>query len=376
MFFCMKTKVALIRCSSYEEADAGVERALSYFGGLEAFVKKGDKVLLKTNQLMPAAAGKGVTTHPMLVAAVIRMVHALGAEAFVGDSPGGGSFQTGAKVSGIAAVCKELVATMVNLDDAYSVVHPRSGNHYHLSSRLKEFDCVINMPKLKTHSLTGLTGGVKNLMGCIPGPLKATYHLRFSAVKPFSGMLLDIAELVNPALTIMDGIEAMDGKGPSAGRVRRMASLIVSQSAVAVDTVMTSLVGFRPEQVSTQRMAQLRKIGDAFIENIDVVGDSLDDLRVRDFKRSEGSILSIPAKLQPYVGKAVCAKPVANNSLCTGCQKCKDICPNKAISMAGKLPVVDYSRCIYCYCCHEICPERAMELKKNVLGRLVDKIIG
>ncbi len=82
-----------------------------------------------------------------------------------------------------------------------------------------EAEVIINLPKLKTHSLTLLTLGVKNLFGCIPGPRKALWHLKAGEDrKTFAKILVDVYQIIQPSLTILDGIVGMDGSGPNSGR--------------------------------------------------------------------------------------------------------------------------------------------------------------
>ena len=75
-------------------------------------------------------------------------------------------------------------------------------------------DLVINLPKMKTHTLTRYTGAVKNLLGVLPGGRKREIHVRAPGVTEFSRALVDILELVRPQLNIMDGILGMEGNGP------------------------------------------------------------------------------------------------------------------------------------------------------------------
>lgn len=82
-------------------------------------------------------------------------------------------------------------------------------------------DMVISVAKLKSHCMTGLSGGVKNLFGCVPGLLKPELHSRFPKPELFCRMLLDLCELVRPVVTVVDAIVAMGGDGPAGAALSR-----------------------------------------------------------------------------------------------------------------------------------------------------------
>ncbi|MGI6526026.1 MAG: DUF362 domain-containing protein [Caldicoprobacterales bacterium] len=148
---------------------------------------------------------------------------------------------------------------------------------------IEEVDAVINIAKLKTHGMALYTGAVKNLFGVIPGTAKAEYHLRMKKLEDFSDMLLDISTYVKPVLSIMDAIVGMEGQGPSAGDPRRIGAVLASTSPYHLDTVCVSLVGIEPDKVCTIRRAEKRGLG-SNLEKIILAGDSLEELRIQDFK--------------------------------------------------------------------------------------------
>lgn len=76
-------------------------------------------------------------------------------------------------------------------------------------------DFVVNCCKLKTHCMTTLSCGVKNLFGCVPGLLKPQLHYRFPDGEQFARMLVDLSLLVKPGLTVADAVDAMEGDGPT-----------------------------------------------------------------------------------------------------------------------------------------------------------------
>ena len=145
-----------------------------------------------------------------------------------------------AEQCGVAAVARELGIEIVEFEPV-EVKYPAGKffKRFTLGKAVLEADTIINLPKLKTHGLTYLTLAVKNIFGCIPGARKAQWHVRTSrqGSEYFARMLLDLHTLINPPLSIVDGIIAMEGKGPGFGNPRDLGLIIAGTDAVAVDAV-------------------------------------------------------------------------------------------------------------------------------------------
>ena len=120
----------------------------------------------------------------------------------------------------------------------------------------REVDFVVSAAKLKTHGMMTYTGAVKNLFGVIPGLVKADYHLRLNSVDNFADHLVDICEAVKPVFSIIDGIDGMEGDGPSAGEKRHVGLIMASDSPYALDEVASSIIGIEPMMVPTVRAAK------------------------------------------------------------------------------------------------------------------------
>ncbi len=369
------TTVSIAGCVSYTDADASVKTCLDMLGGIGKFVKKGDRVLLKINQLSPKSQDDAVTTHPIFVAAVAKEVSRAGGLPSVGDSPGLHSLSAVAKKSGILDMCQELDIPLVELGEPQAV--KTSGNiskSFRLSARLKEFDVLINLPKLKTHSLTGMTCAVKNIYGCIPGKIKGSYHLRFQDPAIFSEMLLDLHDAVHPSLTIVDAVVGMEGSGPAAGNPRDIGLVIAGTSAIAVDTVAMNIIGMKESEVHTASCAKKRGIPGSDISEIEIVGKSLEDVKIKNFRRPGNMMQKMPVSLSRIVRGIFTARPVLEKALCISCGSCEKICPAGAITMHQKKPKFDYGKCIRCYCCHEICPQKAIPLRRGIVAGLLSKV--
>lgn len=372
-----KTEVAVVKCGDYvqNDVDRAVEEAVNLLGGIRRFVKKGDKVLLKINLLIGKAPEYAVTTHPTVVRAIIRLIKKAGGLPAVGDSPSAGSLQGFGKsleIAGIKKVCDELNVPTIELDRPIQKrVDGRITKSFMVSSRLDEFDVIINMPKLKTHTLTLFTGAVKNLFGCISGRKKGIYHVFAQDAERFSELLLDLNQIIKPQLNIMDGIIGMDGNGPAAGDPKKMGLIIAGNSALAVDTVAIEIIGMRKE-VPLLRLAQSRKLEEADLKKIKILGKRLEEVRINDFRRPGAQVISIiPKWARRLFRYSILQKPFVNERLCIGCGSCVRICPKKAITLINKKPRYDYGKCIRCYCCQEVCPEKAIFLKDTLGSRIL-----
>lgn len=371
----MTSRVCLARCSDYASAAAAVDRAVCGLGGMGAFVRPGQKVLIKPNLLTDARPEEAVTTHPEMVRSVIRSVRGAGAEPWVGDSPA--NVADLARVwdrTGMASVCQEESVPLVNLEKAGSETFRDSGISFTIARPVLESDAVISVPKIKTHVLTGLTASVKNLYGVVPGFQKTALHKQYPRVPEFSEMLAVVYGKVRPVLAIADGVVAMDGDGPSAGRPFPLGLVGASADGVALDAVFCRMIGMDPAQIAHLAAAERRGFGVCRIGDIRVEGDG-EGNAVRSFRlpRTVPTAL-IPRWLIRLVAPAFWHRPVFGTA-CVSCGKCVKACPADALRMgsAGR-PVLDPDACLACCCCHEICPARAIEMKPGPAFRLVEML--
>jgi uncharacterized protein (DUF362 family)/Pyruvate/2-oxoacid:ferredoxin oxidoreductase delta subunit len=374
----MSRRVALVACEDYEPhgVQRAVEQALRLLGGIERFVRQGDRVLVRPNLISPRPIEAAATTHPAVVEAVVRAVQGTGGLVVIGDCPGGNTeaADLGAsyEASGLTEVAERTGAELDYDPEPVEVELPQG----HCLKRaavvraVVQADVVITVPKLKTHSLTGLTGAVKLCFGAVPGRAKTGYHLRYPKVRSFSGALLDLHDLVRPRLTLMDAIMAMEGDGPTAGDPRHVGAILASEDSLACDVAAARLVGLDPLEVSTLQVAVEQGRIDVRLEDLDLVGESLSSLQVRDFRPANTHLLRMPLfnRLVDLLGHWVSPHPAVGEG-CIGCGTCAQNCPVQAISILRGEAHIDYDRCIHCFCCQELCPERAMVIHYPRLTR-------
>ena len=253
------TTVSLIRAESYERqrVRTSLETLLEPLGGIGAFVKKGDRVLLKPNLLTGARPGKECITRPELVYGVAQLVRDAGGLPFFGDSPAFGSARGVAMANGYLPLLEELNIPVVEFHGQRYETVSQSFNHLRLCREAMEADVVINLPKLKSHVQLTVTMGVKNLFGCVPGKMKAWWHMEAGKDEArFGEMLVETARAINPDLTILDGIIGHEGNGPSGGEPRQLNVLAASSDVFALDRAILDIINVDPNLVPTIVAAQ------------------------------------------------------------------------------------------------------------------------
>jgi uncharacterized protein (DUF362 family) len=282
----MKPTVSLLNTHSYERGSLAIalEQLLEPLGGISAVVKPGDRVLLKPNLLTGARPTKECTTRPELIYCVAKMVQAAGGKPFLGDSPAFGSAKGVARANGLAEMAAELHLPIVEF---HGQRYETGGelHHLRLSKEAMGADVVINLPKIKSHMQLTLTMGVKNLFGCVPGKMKAWWHMEAAKdVNKFAHMLIETARAIAPQLTIVDGIIGHEGNGPSGGEPRDLGVLGASTDIFALDRTIAEILSVAPQQVPTLAAAIRMGLCSESIADIEIVGAAIDRLRVYDWQ--------------------------------------------------------------------------------------------
>ncbi len=254
-----KPSVSLIRATSYESEAlrASLVTLLEPLGGMSTFVKPGNRVLLKPNLLTGSRPTKECTTRRELVYEVAQMVIEAGGKPFLGDSPAFGSAKGVAEANGYLPLLEELNIPIIEFHGKRYQTVNEDFNNLRLCKEAMEADVVINLPKVKSHMQLTLTMGVKNLFGCVPGKMKAWWHMEAGKdANRFGEMLVETARAINPNLTILDGIIGHEGNGPSNGEPRQLGILAAASDIFALDRAMIEILNVPPEQVPTVAASQ------------------------------------------------------------------------------------------------------------------------
>ncbi len=367
--------VYVARGCTYDRAAEETRRLLEASGAMDALAGPPARVVVKPNLIHASPPHEAATTHPEVVRGVVEALHRLGHRVVIADSYSG-AFPWSRR--GLQRVYHETgmgeVARMTNASLSFDLsweIRPISSRVLARVEALRvvtEADFIVNVPKLKTHAYTGFTCAVKNLFGVVPGHFKVGYHARFSDLDRFNDALRDFALSLPVRLTVMDGVEAMEGEGPAAGVPRHLGVLVVGEDLLAVDRYAARCCGMSPRSFPWLNGDRLVIEGPTPEEAIPggLVPATPHRLDMGVFK--SGLVRSIARRVLKDVFSPA---PRVDPTRCTRCLACVAACPVDAMRNVGGAPRVERQPCIRCYCCHEACRFRAIAIPASRLARLL-----
>ena len=379
--------VSVIACEDYDEERVlqALRKALLPVGGLD-FVKPGMTVGIKANLVTAMKPESAATPHPAVVCALVRLLRERGAEVIIGDSPGGLYTAAYLKVVYDVSGMRKAEEYGAKLNDDFSQTEvddpeAKRAKHFPYTAWLAKTDAVIDLSKLKTHGMMGLSAAVKNMFGVIPGTQKPEFHYRYPRTEDFADMLVDLYEYTKPCLCICDAVVGMEGNGPTQGTPRKIGCLLAGRSGHDVDVVAAGLIGMKPQDVPTIQAAVRRGLTAEDPSDLRVFGDP-SCFAVPDYQKVplKSSVFyqvlgdGIPGKIADFFGSRILTPfPKLDAGSCIGCAKCAKICPAKAITMKKQKPRIDRSICIHCFCCQEFCPKGAMKVDRHLIMKVLGK---
>ena len=353
--------VSVQKVERYDEAL--LDRAVAaHFDALEVEkdLKPDMHVVIKPNLLAARSPDLAVTTHPEALAAIGRWLKAHGIDRItLCDSPGGlytpGSLRKLYTVCGLDPL-RELMT--LNEDVRYA-----EKNGFNILSPILEADYIINVCKLKTHGLTTISVGVKNLFGCIPGVQKPEWHCKRPTLPGFSDMLIDLCETVKPDVTFVDAVDGMEGNGPGGGDKRHVGLTLCARSPYALDETCAKLMGVAPASAPTIAAAQKRGLPG---EETILCGDELipadPPFTLPDAVVGKERLLTKNGLFHFFCGRGRKYPKVVKQN-CVGCGKCAESCPMHLIEIRDRKAVIRRKGCISCFCCQEMCAFHAIDAK-------------
>ncbi|MBN1795970.1 MAG: DUF362 domain-containing protein [Sedimentisphaerales bacterium] len=365
-----KTKVAYIKGES-DSVQVKVKKALELLGGIERFVRAGKKVLLKPNFVAPF---KKATTSFELIKAVVEEVRRCNAEAVIAESSGY-EFDTELtfKTLGVYELGKELNVEVLNLDKLpYKKVAVKNGliKEYLISDIVFKSDVIINLPRMKRHSLTDITLGVKNLFGFLSRQSRRLIH----SVNLNRG-IAQLCSMIKTDLTIVDASSILETA--VYGNESRLGSIIASEDILAADRFCCELLDIDPDSIAHIKMAGDIGIGRGDYE---IVGEQLETAGASEKSKSFKKMLRRLAyklmfiletssrvfvrrkSILPYFHYYFGIRPVIDKRLCNSCGACRDVCPVGAIDIKKK---TINNKCMHLRClkCVDVCPVNAIKTK-------------
>lgn len=271
-----------------DSADRAVRQAMELLGGMSAFVKPGQSVLLKPNFTGPLSSDDGAVTSAPVLESIIAQVREAGASK-VDIVEGSGAFHLGTKkIYDILGVTELAQRCGVGLYDANELEFRRVKSpdfcfleYVDVCEAAWQYDVIINIPVIKTHPLTEITVAYKNMNGLLSPVDKRRFHdlnMRKAVV--------DLTTALPSYLTIVDGITAMEGLGPLEGTPVDLGLIVAGGNPLAVDATVARIIGFQPEKIDYIRYAAEAGHGSWHEEDIQVLGTPIQEV-YRPFKTAE-----------------------------------------------------------------------------------------
>ncbi|MFO7448247.1 MAG: DUF362 domain-containing protein [Ignavibacteriaceae bacterium] len=244
------------------EPDVMFDKGIQSLGGLKAFVKKGQTVVVKPNigwDVVPERAGN---TNPKLVSHIIKRCYEAGAKkVFVFDNTCD-NWSRCYSSSGIEKAAKDAGATVVSgASESYyhevSIKNAKTLKSAKVHELILDSDVFINVPILKHHSSSSLTIGMKNLMGVV-------WDRGYWHQNGLHQCIADFTTYRKPDLNVIDAYNVLKRYGPrgvSKQDVLFMGSQIISTDIVAADAAAAKLFGVEPETIDHIKIADQMKLG-------------------------------------------------------------------------------------------------------------------
>jgi len=295
-----------------ERVEEAVRRAVDLAGDFPTV--SGATVLIKPNVVSPSPSGSGKITDARLTEAVAKIVLEqnpkcviIGEGSSVGyDFPGRVDSMHCLEVSGTAEVARRLGADLVDLNRD-EIVEVRAENAFVMETfgvakTAWKADLTIDLPVIKTHVRTGITCGLKNMKGVLPGDEKKRTH-RLGLDRA----IVDLNRLVRPDYAVVDAIVCMEGTNAYPDDCVRLDRVLAGADVVAVDAVCVAVAGFDVNQIFHVKLAGEEGLGTADLDQIEVRGES------------------VAAATRPFVPHQAAARTrfgeatIVEKDACTGC---------------------------------------------------------
>ncbi len=259
------------------EPAAATKKALEAIGGISRFVKKGQRVVLKPNMSFARTPDFSATTHPLVVATVAQACVDAGAQQVLVLDHTLQRAELCLERTGIPEACKNMPgvhALALQERKFFREIKIPQGKVLERVEVMKEIldsHLLINIPVAKSHSATGVSLGLKGLMGMIWD--RESFHSQYN----INQAITDLATVIKPQLTILDATRALASGGPGGpGEVKKPNLIVAGVDPVAVDSYAVSIVpwygqNFKGRQVEHLLLAHQRGLGKIDIDQLKIL---------------------------------------------------------------------------------------------------------
>lgn len=338
---------------SYEQLVSCVVESL----GAEQLFKDSRRILIKPNLVTAKTACEGVTTDIDLIRHLVEAIHTISnAEIIVGESS---LLDTDDVFKYLNVHALEKSGCRVENFDEGEWVEVQSPfsllfKNFLIPRIASESDVVINLAKMKTHELTGVTLGIKNFFG-----LLSAGGRRYAHICDIDRGIVDVYsyfECNKTVLSIIDGLIALSGRsGPIVGMPVKTDCVVAGTNTILCDAAAVRIMGAEPRHIEHMKIA-------ADILNIDI--NEIPE---------GGGVSKMEFELPPMAGgetfkvsewltrKKFYKYPVQKDSqLCTSCRRCERLCPRNIVTIENSTFGYTSSDCVHCLCCVEACDTGAI----------------
>ncbi len=276
-----------------------VKEAIELIGGLDSYLKQGQRVFIKPNVCGGVPGKNGSFTNPRVLASMIRLLRKMDTSVSVGEAD---SCMYTADVmlpeTTIGEVAAQNGAEVVNLSRGDMVKIDVPGAYvlksFLVNKAVADADAIIAVPVMKTHTSTVVTLGMKAMYGILPERKKSRYHPKLDQV------IVDISSALAPMLTIIDATTAMEGEGPFEGDLVELSLVIAGNNIVSADACAAAVMGIDPSSIDHLRLASERGLGAINLDEIEVRGESIEAVK-RPFRQATpfgyNSLLGLSSEL-------------------------------------------------------------------------------
>jgi len=263
------------------EPAAATRKTLEVMGGISRFVKKGQRVVLKPNMSFSRTPDFSATTHPLVVVTVAQACIEAGAQQVLILDHTLQRAEPCLERTGIRDACKSISGVYVlalqerKFFREVKVPQGKVLERVEVMKEILDSQVLINIPVAKSHSATGVSLGMKGLMGMIWD--RESFHSQYN----INQAIADLGTVIKPQLTILDATRALVSGGPGGpGEVKKPNLIIAGIDPVAVDSYGVSIVpwygqNFKGRQVEHLLVAHQQGLGKIDIDQLKILKEKV-----------------------------------------------------------------------------------------------------
>ncbi len=245
-------------------------KVIDSLGGMDKFIAKDDRVVIKPNVAWDRTPEQAATTNPELVAELVTMAYAAGAsKVIVTDVTCHDPRRTFAR-SGIQEAAQKAGAEVIIPGEQDYVEVDMKGGLLTVWPVLKYFietDKVINVPIVKAHTLSRATVGMKNLYGIIGGT-RGQLHQKIHR------SIVDLATFLRPTLVVVDAYRVLMRNGPVGGSlddVKTAKTIFATTDQVAADAFACQFLDLEPSDIGHIALADREGLGTMDYNSMEII---------------------------------------------------------------------------------------------------------